>query len=102
MWIGAGRLVLDFFGNTNESLKHDQLESLLRDLRKKFNVSALEVADFEDLERCVIGFSFVSPQGWKRSSVESFVKKICETVDQTAFARVVSEETEIYSLGDPK
>ncbi|MGZ3688194.1 MAG: DUF503 family protein [Bdellovibrionota bacterium] len=100
MLVGVGRIVLDFYNNENVALKRRQLEDLCADLRKKFNVSALEVADFDDPERCVIGFAAVIPENWKTISAEHFVEKIAETIDQTAFARVMVEDTDLLSHGE--
>src|ERR1700758_1806688 len=100
MLIGVGRIVLDFYNNDNLALKHRQLEELCNDLRRKFNVSALEVADFDDPERCVIGFAAVIPENWKFQSAKSLVDKICETIDQTAFARVTVEDTDLLVHGE--
>jgi uncharacterized protein YlxP (DUF503 family) len=96
--VGAGRIILDFFNNDDAALKRRKLAELCDDLRRKFNVSALEVADFEDPERCVIGFAAVIPESWKTASAEDFVEKVCRTIDETAFARVMVEEREMFYL----
>lgn len=100
MLIGAGRIVLDFYNNDNVALKRRQLEELCAELRRKFNLSALEVADFEDPERCVIGFAAVIPENWKTKSAQSLVEKICQTIDETAFARVTVEDWDLLSHGE--
>lgn len=100
MWIGVGRIVLDFYNNEKPALKHKKLEELCADLRRKFNISALEVADFEDPERCVIGFAAVIPETWKSQSAQSLVEKICKTIDETSFARVMVEDCDVLSHGD--
>lgn len=98
MDVGVGRIVLDFYNNDNLALKHKQLETLCNDLRKKFNVSALEVADFDDPERCVIGFAAVIPETWKHQSAQSFIDKICKTIDETSVARVMVEDVDFLTL----
>jgi uncharacterized protein YlxP (DUF503 family) len=100
MLIGVGRIVLDFFNNTSAPKKRAQLEELCGDLRKKFNISVLEVADFDDPERCVIGFAAVIPENWKTPSAKGLVDKICETIDQTSFARVMVEDTDLLCHGE--
>ena len=100
MQVGVGRIVLDFYNNDKVAVKRRNLEELCADLRKKFNVSAMEVADFDDPERCVIGFAAVIPENWKNPSARHFVEKICETIDQTAFARVTVEDWDLLSHGD--
>ncbi len=102
MLIGVGRIVLDFYGNTEVSSKRRQLEELCAELRKKFNLSALEVADFDDPERCVLGFAAVIPENWKEPSARHFVEKICETIDQTAFARVTVEDWDLLCHGEDR
>jgi len=99
MLIGVGRIVLDFYNNDNVASKHRQLEELCTDLRRKFNISALEVADFDDPEKCVIGFAAVMPENWKTPSAQSLVDKICQTIDETAFARVTVEDCDLLSHG---
>lgn len=100
MWIGVGRIVLDYYGNTEAKKKTAEIESFCKELRKKFNLSALEIADFDDPERCVIGFAAVMPQRWTEQSALSFIKKICHEIDTTAFARMTVEDTELFSHGD--
>lgn len=99
MMIGSGRIVLDFYNNTEAPKKRKLLEELCISLRKKYNVSALEVADFDDPERCVIGFAAVIPESWKIPSAESFVEKIAAEIDKTAFARVTVEDLELLEHG---
>jgi uncharacterized protein YlxP (DUF503 family) len=100
MKIGVGRIVLDFYNNDKPALKRKKLEELCKDLRKKFNISALEVADFDDPERCVIGFAAVIPEDWKTKSAQSLIDKICKTIDETAFARVMSEDCDLLFHGE--
>lgn len=100
MLVGAARIVLDFYGNDDAAKKRRQLEELCQELRKKFNVSALEVADFDDPERCVIGFAAVIPENWKTSSARSLMEKICNTIDEKAFARVTVEDWDLLSHGE--
>lgn len=102
MWIGVGRLTLDFYNNESLSEKKRQLEALSKDLRKTFNLSILEVAEFDDPEECVIGFAAVLPETWRHSAAQSFVQKICQTIDNTAFARVTSEDWDVLSHGGEK
>lgn len=99
MLIGVGRIVLDFFNNDSIALKHRKLEDLCAELRKKFNISILEVADFDDPERCVIGFAAVIPENWKTQSAQALVEKICSTLDTTSFARVMIEDRDFLSHG---
>jgi uncharacterized protein YlxP (DUF503 family) len=100
MLIGVGRIVLDFYNNDNVPQKRRQLAELCDGLRKKFNVSALEVADFDDPERCVIGFAAVIPESWRTPSARSLVQKICQEIDETAFARVMVEDWDLLSHGE--
>jgi uncharacterized protein YlxP (DUF503 family) len=98
--VGAARIVLDYYGNQDANKKRRELEELCLELRRKFNISALEVADFDDPERCVIGFAAVIPENWKTSSARGFMEKVCNTIDEKAFARVTVEDWDLLSHGD--
>jgi uncharacterized protein YlxP (DUF503 family) len=98
MRVAAGRITLDFYNNENLTLKHKNLEKLCKDLRKKFNVSALEVDEFDDPEKCVLGFSATIPSHWKSTAAKGLIETICREIDNTAFARVVLEDCDILSL----
>lgn len=100
MLVGAARIVLDFYNNDNVALKRRNLEDLCQDLRRKFNVSAIEVAEFDDPEKCVIGFAIVIPESWKTHSAKSFMEKICKTIDETSFARVTVEDWDLLTHGE--
>jgi uncharacterized protein YlxP (DUF503 family) len=101
MLIGVARIVLDFYNNTDVALKRRQLAELCEELRRAFNLSALEVADFDDPERCVLGFAAVIPENWRTQAAESLVQKICTTIDQKAFARVMVEDWDLLAHGGP-
>lgn len=92
MLIGTGKIILDFYNNDNIALKHKQLQALCDEVRRKFNLSILEVADFDDPERCVLGFAAVIPENWETKSAYQFIEKICKTIDSMAFARVMVED----------
>jgi uncharacterized protein YlxP (DUF503 family) len=98
--VGVARIILEFYNNDSVAKKQRGLEELCKDLRKKFNVSALEVADFDDPERCVIGFAAVIPENWKTKSAQGFVEKVCRHIDETSFARVTVEDWDLLSHGD--
>ncbi len=98
MRIAAGKVILDFYNNDNLSLKHRKLEEVCTVLRRKFNLSALEIADLDELERCVIGFAAVIPDTWKDQSARSFLEKVTNTIDETSVARVMSEDCEIIEF----
>ncbi|MGE0616132.1 MAG: DUF503 family protein [Bacteriovoracia bacterium] len=100
MWVGVGRIVLDFYNNDNVALKRRKLEELCKDLRREFNLSAMEVDELDDPEKCVFGFAAVMPAGWKEQSARSFVQKICEKIDQTAFGRVMVDDWDVWSYGE--
>lgn len=98
MFVGVARIVLDFYNNDDVGKKRKLLDELCVDIRRKFNVSAMEVADFDDPERCVIGFAAVIPETWKTQSADSFMEKVCKTIDETAFARVTVEDWDLLSF----
>ncbi len=99
MWVGMGRIVLDFYGNTDGAKKRRLIDEFCADLRKQHFVSAREVADFDDLERCVIGISVVMPEDWNEARTRGLMEKIGDSVDRTAFARVTIEDYEITEFG---
>lgn len=92
MFVGVGKIILDFHGNVEIKTKRFHMKSLTEELRKKFEISAAEVADFEDLERCVLGFAFASSN---EKAARAHLKKVLEHIDNTAFARVAVEDSEI-------
>lgn len=95
MFIAASKVILDFFGNQNLKKKRDELDALLKELRRKHNVSATEVEDFDDYERCIFGVSLVAGN---EKTARSAMKKTLEYIDSNSFARVVMEDIEIYEL----
>lgn len=98
MMIAAGRLVLEFHNNSDTHAKRRQLEELATALRKRFNLSALEVADFDDPERCVLGFAAVIPEDWENRQGRDLVERICREIDATSFARVMVEDTDLIDF----
>ena len=99
MRIGVGRIVLDYHGNLKAAEKRQKLEELGASLRKRFNLSIAEIADFDDPERCVIGFAAVIPDHWSNVEAERFTEKICRTIDETAVPRVMVEDWDLIEHG---
>lgn len=99
MWIATGRIVLDFYNNERATDKNRALEEVCKTLRKKFNVSALEIADKDDLERGVLGFAAVCPETWSEPSAERLCNEICKEIDSISPARVMVEDLIILSHG---
>jgi len=93
MFVAAGKIILDFYNNQSLAIKRREMKELLADLHKKFNVSAAEIADFDDLERCVIGLSLTA--GTEKTA-RAAMKKVLEHIDTTAFARVMVEDTDFF------
>ena len=93
MWIAAGKVILDFYGNQNIKQKREQMGGLLGEIHKQFNVSAAEVADFDDLERCVIGLAL---SAGTEQGARSAMKKVMNHIDTNGFARVWVEDTDIF------
>ncbi|MEW6057130.1 MAG: DUF503 family protein [Bdellovibrionota bacterium] len=94
MFVAAGKIILDFYGNQNIKAKRQNMAELLSDLHKQFNISAVEVEDFDDLERCVIGLAL---SAGTEQGARSALKKVLEHVDTNSFARVVVEDTEVFA-----
>ncbi|MBI3542548.1 MAG: DUF503 family protein [Deltaproteobacteria bacterium] len=93
MWVAAGKIVLEFWGNQNIKEKRHQMADLLTEIHKQFNASAAEVSDFDDLERCVIGLALAAGT---EQGARAAMKKLLEHVDTNAFARVVVEDTDVF------
>jgi len=100
--VGVARITMDFYGNDRSSKKHKLIEELCKDIRKKYNISALEVGEFDDPEKCVLGFAAIIPETWSTETASTFVQKICQTIDETAFARVTSEDWDLLEHGTPQ
>ena len=100
MWIAAGRVVIDCDGIGNENAKHKRIEELATLLRRKFNVSALEIADQDSLNRAVFGFAAVIPENWKERSAREFLETLARTIDENAFGRVIVEDCELLVHGE--
>jgi uncharacterized protein YlxP (DUF503 family) len=92
MFVAASRVILDFYGNQDLSTKRKMLVDLCQDLRSEFGVSAEEVDDFNDCERCVLGLSFVASS---REGADRRLKNLHNVIDQRSPARVVAEDGEI-------
>ncbi len=100
MWIAAGRIVIDLTGNDNLTVKHRQLDELCALVRKKFNVSMLEVADHEIANRAVLGFAGAIPESWKERSAQDFIESVCRLIDKNAPGRVMVEDTDLLVHGE--
>ena len=100
MWIAAGRIVIDSAGIGNSNAKKKRLDELASLLRRKFNVSALEIADQESLDRAVFGFAAVIPENWKERSARDFLDTLARTIDENAFGRVLIEDCELLVHGE--
>lgn len=98
MRIAAGRIVLDFYGNDNLNLKHRKLEELCKDLKRKFNLSILEVDDFDDTEKCVLGFAAVISTHWETNRALNFLKEIQVSMNQLSPIRVTVEDCELLEF----
>lgn len=98
MRIAVGKLTLDYWNNDSAAVKHRQLEELCAGLRRKYNVSILEISHVDDAERGVIGFAAAIPEHWQAPSIRAFVEKMCKEFDAQAAARVVAEDTEILEF----
>lgn len=98
MRIAASRLVLDFHGNLDLAEKRRQVSVLCEEIRKRHNLSACEIDSFDDPERCVIGIAAVIPDTWREKSIQTFVQKLLAEIDSSAFARVVSEHSDITAI----
>ncbi len=93
MIVASARVILDFYGNQNLKKKRDELEALFKETKRKFNISILEVEDFDDYERCVFGVALVACD---EKGARSGLRKLLEHIDASSFARVVMEDSEFF------
>lgn len=89
-----GQITLDFYNNLEVSEKRKHLEVLCQILKRQFNISVLETDSFDDPEKGLLGFSCVLPASKTSVQCEQFLERICKTIDQSAPARVVLEDTD--------
>ena len=92
MFIAAAKLILDYYGNTSLPSKRAEIRALLKDIQKTFNVSAVEVEDHDDFERCVLGLTLVAST---EAGAKSALKRMLEHIDANSFARVVMEDSHV-------
>ncbi len=94
-FVAAAKLVLDFYGNDEVTEKRAQLKLLIKNVRKEFNVSISEVEDFDDPERCVLGLSLCAAE---RDEARAKLTQVAKHIDETSFARVVTEEIDVLGF----
>lgn len=93
MFVAAMKMVLDFYGNDEVSVKRREIHAFALLFHRKFeDVSLVEVADFDDPERIVLGLSFVCAQQ-KRG--EDRLLAIRDWIDAHSFARVTMEDRQV-------
>jgi uncharacterized protein YlxP (DUF503 family) len=80
------------------SFQGARIEDLCKDLRANFNLSALEVEEFDELERCIVGIAAAMPSHWTEAKANEFMKKVCDYADSHSAIRVVSEDWELFAL----
>ncbi len=97
MWVGAQRVVLDFYGNDLVRTKIKSMKEFSALAKRRCGVVWVEVEDREDPERCVLGCSLV---GSSRRAVESQLKEWLDDLDQHSPARLVAEESMLWLLGE--
>lgn len=96
MFISAARLVLDFYGNTKLPQKRQEMKKLAEALHRKFNVSAHEIREkVDDPERCILGLCAVASSA---QDARSFMDKIVKFADGISFARVTTEDIDIFQF----
>ena len=91
MFVSSGRIILDFYGNQNVKKKRSEMESLTKELHRKFNLSVKEIEDFDDPERCVLGIALV---GSTQNGAQNAVASVLQFIDTNSFARMVFEDVE--------
>lgn len=88
-----GKVVFDFFHNDDEEQKTKLLHSLCKDIRKKLNVSCLQIREHivENPERGTIIWSFCSKNKMAAGDMRN---QLMEFIDQQAPARILDEQVE--------
>ena len=92
MKIASGKVTLEFFNNEQVALKHRHLEEVCKSLRKRFQLSAREIDEFDDPVRCQIGFAIVIPDNWDSLRAQKLMEEICEVINAESPIRVIAED----------
>ncbi|NUM89238.1 MAG: DUF503 family protein [Bdellovibrionales bacterium] len=92
-----GRVVLEFFGNEDESFKNSEMLRLVKALRKELPVSAVNVEEqyVENPERATLVFSLVGPTIDHARRLQDEVLKF---LDEMAPARLIDEEIQAVDI----
>lgn len=92
-----GKVVFEFFGNTDEQFKQSEINRLLKLLRKEFQVSACQVEDqlVENPEHAVVVLALV---GQTIDQARRFQDEILKFLDGKAPARIVDEDFQVTEL----
>lgn len=87
----AGKVVLEFFNNSDEDFKRKALRDLTRDLRKEWNVSCAVVEEYlvENPERGALAIALV---GVNHDKARALWDEAVKFLDGRAPARIVSED----------
>lgn len=89
MFYGIGKVIFDFYGNSEARTKHAAIERLIKSLWKEHRLSAREVEDFDNPERGVLGLAVVAAN---ESSARRRLAVAFQFIDAHSELRVVAEE----------
>lgn len=92
MVVGAAQVELHVHGARSLKEKRGAVRSILRRVRNRFNVSALEVGGQGTWQRAVLGLAIVGHDG---GSAHALLEKIVAFVDDLHLAEVVGSEIEV-------
>ena len=95
MVVGICRITLALHDNHSLKGKRQVVKGTIERLRRRFNVSAAEVADNDVWQRAVIGFTAV---GNDRSFVNSVLDRAVNLVDGLGTAEIISHEMEFINF----
>jgi uncharacterized protein YlxP (DUF503 family) len=95
MQIIAGKVVLDFYNNTTLEKKAVLIRDLTKAISARHFISFREVDDFDELEKCTLGWCAIAPEDWDGLRISKAVEKIFKDIDQTSAARVTLEDWEV-------
>ena len=95
MQIIAGKVTLDFYNNTTLEKKAALIKELTKAITSRHSVAFREIDEFDDLEKCVLGWSGVAPNTWDGLRISKYAENIMKDIDQTSAARVTLEDWEV-------
>ncbi|MBS1984085.1 MAG: DUF503 family protein [Bdellovibrionales bacterium] len=96
MFVAAAKILIDFYGNYDLPLKRAEMKKLALEVKKNFNASVAEIQEkIDDPERCLLGVAMTAST---HADARHAIDRARQHIDNIAFARVVSEDVDIFQL----